>query len=91
MLQKLLIEIEKGGTMNPAILAVRLQTSPGLIAMMLEDLERRGLLSRMSTQCSSSAACGGCPTASACSPGGQSQVRVWQHTSYHPGHPENKR
>ncbi len=71
MLQKLLAEIEKGGTLNPAALAVRLQTSAALVEMMLEDLERRGMLSRLATQCGSAEACGECSASSACAP------RVW--------------
>jgi hypothetical protein len=90
MLQKLLAEIEKGGTLNPAALAVGLQTSPGLVEMMLEDLERRGLLSRLATQCSSAEACGGCPTASKCTPGGQPQARVWMRSSNPPGTPTQR-
>jgi hypothetical protein len=77
MLQKLLAEIEKGGTLNPTLLAARLQTSPELVAMMLEDLERRGKLTRLSTDCGTAAVCGGCPVATTCTPGSQSQARVW--------------
>jgi len=72
MLQNLLAEIEKGGTLSAAALATRLQVSPTLVEMMLEDLERRGKLSRLASQCSSGT-CGDCGASAAttCAP------RVW--------------
>ena len=70
MLQKLLAEIQKGGTLNPTALAARIGASPALVEMMLEDLERRGMLSRLSAGCSAGG-CAGCASASACAP------RVW--------------
>jgi hypothetical protein len=73
MLERLLAEIEKGGTQNCAGLASRLNTSPVLIEMMLEELERHGRVRRVSTSCDTTSKCGGCPTASNCSP----QGRVW--------------
>ena len=74
MFPKLLAEIEKGGTLNPASLAARLEVSPILVEMMLEDLERRGKLTRLSAECASGS-CGGCPAAGTCAP--KTAARVW--------------
>jgi len=76
MLQQLLAEIKRGGTLNAATLAARLHVSPTLIEMMLEDLERRGKLSRLKSQCSSGG-CGDCPAATACTPQKRERGRVW--------------
>ena len=75
MLQALLTEIQKGGPLNPTVLASRLDVSPDLVTLMLEDLERRGLLARLPQSCSSSA-CQGCPVATTCGPSDKSS-RVW--------------
>ncbi len=64
MLEKLLDEIRSGGTLQPAALAARLNVSPGLVEMMLEDLERRGLLTQVNASCSEP--CGGCPLVGEC-------------------------
>ena len=70
MLQKLLAEIKKGGTLNPSVLAARIGASPALVEMMLEDLERRGMLSRLAASCSAGG-CTGCASTAGCTP------RVW--------------
>ena len=64
MLEKLLNEIRNGGTIQPAALAARLNTSIGLVEMMLEELERRGLLAQVATGCNEP--CGGCPLVGEC-------------------------
>ncbi len=77
MLEKLLNEIENGGTLQPAALADRLNITIGLVEMMLEDLERRGKLVQVATECSEP--CGGCPLVGECaitSP----QGRMWMLT-----------
>ena len=74
MLEKLLTEIRSGGTLQPAALAARLNISLGLVEMMLEDLEHRGLIAQVVTNCSEP--CGGCPLVGECaitSP----QGRMW--------------
>lgn len=73
MLNELLREIDKGGTLSSNLLAARLNTSPGLIEMMLEDLERRGKLRRVAAGCDTVNPCGDCPVSSSCAP----QTRVW--------------
>lgn len=77
MLEKILSEIQSGGSIQPATLARRLDTSPQMIEMMLEDLERRGLLVQVNQSCEKS--CGGCPMIGEC--GAKSpQGRMWMVT-----------
>ena len=74
MLDRLLNEIRNGGTLQPAVLAARLNISAPLVEMMLEDLERRGMITKVATNCSEP--CGGCPLVGDCSVTG-SQGRMW--------------
>lgn len=76
MLEQLNQLIKKGGVLTPEILARQLNTSTEMVVMMLEDLERLGLLSETSslqncgqTACKSCAAVGACPLGNA---------RIWQ-------------
>ncbi len=75
MLERLLAEIRNNGTLQPAALAARLNISRGLVLVMLEDLERMGVLTRINTGCAEP--CGGCPVADSCAPHGQAQGRIW--------------
>ena len=75
MLEALINEIRQGGTLQPAALAAKLNTSQGLVEMMLEDLERRGLLSQLNNGCSTTA-CHGCAIADSCS-SSHPQGRLW--------------
>jgi len=77
MLQKLLDEIQTGGTLEPGILAARLGTTPQMIRGMLEHLERLGKLQDISA-CGAQG-CAGCPVACACSPA-SARGRVWKLT-----------
>jgi predicted ArsR family transcriptional regulator len=74
MLEKILSEIQNGGSIQPAVLAKRLDTSPQMIEMMLEDLERRGLLVQVNQPCEKP--CGGCPLVGECSVKSP-QGRMW--------------
>ncbi len=74
MLEKLLDEIRGGRTLQPAALAARLNASPGLVEMMLEDLERRGMLVQVNTSCGEP--CGGCPLVGECAVKNP-QGRMW--------------
>ncbi len=74
MLEKLLVEIRKGGTLQPAALAARLGVSAGLVEIMLEDLERRGMIAQVNTNCGEP--CGGCPLVGECAVAGP-QGRMW--------------
>jgi hypothetical protein len=75
MLQKLLDEIQCGGTQEPGVLAARLGTSPQMVRVMLEHLERLGKLEDFSA-CSTSG-CEGCAVSTTCLPKRVSG-RVWQ-------------
>lgn len=77
MLEKLLSEVQAGGTLQPAALAAKLGVSAGLVEMMLEDLERRGLLAQVTTNCSEP--CGGCPLVGECAINSP-QGRMWMLT-----------
>ncbi len=75
MLHELLTEIQSGGTLEPGILAERLGTTPELIMMMLEHLERLGKLHALPA-CSTQA-CGDCSFSGLCLPKNRSG-RVWE-------------
>lgn len=64
MLAQLIQEIRSGGTLQPTALAARLNVSVGLVEMMLEDLERRGLIAQVASGCDEP--CGGCPLVGEC-------------------------
>jgi hypothetical protein len=74
MLTQLLNEIRAGGTFHPAILAKRLGVGVDLVEVMLEDLERRGLLVQVSLDCDQP--CGGCPLVDGCG-SKNTKARLW--------------
>lgn len=74
MLDQLMNEIRKGGTLQPAVLAARLNISVPLVEMMLEDLERHGIITPVATGCGQT--CGGCPLVGDCSVTSP-QGRMW--------------
>ena len=75
MLLKLLDLIQKGGSLTPITLAAKLDTTPTMVEMMLEELTRRGLLKVSDFQkiCDQDT-CGSCYLAKSCKPHNQ---RVW--------------
>ncbi len=73
MLERLLREIRLGGTLETSVLAVRLETSPQLVAAMLAHLQRLGLIQGYA-KCV--ADCDGCSLQGACRAG--PSVRLWQ-------------
>lgn len=75
MLEKLLAEIHAGGTLEVNALAERLDTTPALVTVMLEHLQRAGRLHPYET-CGD--ACAGCSLKSACPAKSQAGVRLWQ-------------
>ncbi len=76
MLEKLLGLIQNNGTLSPAEIARRMNIQPTLVAVMLEDLQRRGLLRKMEVESScTSEACGGCSLSSSCK---SDKPRVWE-------------
>lgn len=64
MLSRLLDLLREGGTRRIEDLARELDTTPGLVEAMLEDLARMGHVKRVSAQCSSG--CAECPLSSMC-------------------------
>jgi hypothetical protein len=83
MLEQLNQLIKKGGVLTPELLARQLNTSTEIVVMMLEDLERRGLLSEASSlQNCGQAACKGCSVVGSCPLGG---ARIWQPKENTPG------
>ena len=76
MLNRLLELLRAGGTHLVADLARELETTPALVEVMLEDLDRMGYLKRVEGECSGG--CGGCPMAGLCATG--SSGRVWTLT-----------
>jgi hypothetical protein len=79
MLTTLLTEIQRGGTVQPVMLASKLNISLGLVQAMLENLERMGMLTQIIARCSEP--CGGCPMVDGCSTHKQDQGRVWMLTA----------
>jgi DeoR/GlpR family transcriptional regulator of sugar metabolism len=63
MLKALLDRIAQGGTWTVESLARELDTTPALVDMMLDDLERQGHLKRVQAGCSSH--CASCPLSAA--------------------------
>jgi hypothetical protein len=76
MLEQLVNEIQKGGSLETHALATRLGTTPQLVEAMLEHLQRLGLI-RDYADCTSG--CGGCGLRDACI--SQTTLRLWQTKS----------
>ncbi len=76
MLEELLTEIRAGGTLEVNALAERLGATPGLVAAMLEHLQRTGHLRPYQT---CDLGCSGCSLKDACRARDQSGgLRLWQ-------------
>ena len=78
MLEKLLSEIQSGGTLEPGLLAARLGTSPEMVSVMLEHLVRLGKLQALA-DCSPQG-CDGCGLSTLCLPKND-RGKVWQLNS----------
>lgn len=75
MLEQLLVEIRSGGTLEVSALAARLDTTPELVTVMLEHLQRAGRLRPYET-CGDG--CDGCSLKNACAAKSQAGVRLWE-------------
>ncbi|MCS7011029.1 MAG: FeoC-like transcriptional regulator [Anaerolineales bacterium] len=76
MLEQLLAEIRGGGTLEVSVLAKRLNTTPDLVTVMLEHLQRSGYL-RSYEPCDDT--CNECALKSACRMKDLSSgMRLWQ-------------
>jgi len=73
MLDRLLALLRAGGTHRVADLARELETTPGLVEVMLEDLVRMGYLNPVGGECGEG--CAGCSLAGLCATG--KNGRVW--------------
>jgi Mn-dependent DtxR family transcriptional regulator len=76
ILEKLLIEIRKGGTLDIHKLANRLDTSPQLVEAMLEHLCQTGILSAYESYNNT---CGGCGLQQSCKSQENRSIRLWQY------------
>lgn len=76
MLQKLLTEIQSGGSFEVKNIASRLNTTPEMVVAMLQHLQRSGQLKNFPI-CED--ACNGCALKSAClNSGTKNSVTLWQ-------------
>ncbi|MHC1782545.1 MAG: FeoC-like transcriptional regulator [Anaerolineaceae bacterium] len=75
MLDKLLIEIQASGTLQPPVLASRLNISVPMVEAMLEGLERMGKIRLLQPSCGETA-CSCCPLVNGCAATGD-RGRVW--------------
>jgi hypothetical protein len=78
MLEQLIQEIRAGGTLETRTLATRLGTSPQLIEVMLEHLQRNGFIQPY-LKCSDG--CQGCSVRDACNKAAPNNIRLWQSQS----------
>lgn len=75
MLERILKEIRAGGTLDAAVLAQRLDTTPELVRAMLDHLQRLGLL-QDAAACAGER-CEGCALSGGCKP---AALRVWGYS-----------
>lgn len=76
MFKRVLHAVASGKVGNTAELAAEIGVSPAMVAAMIGELERRGLLQRAG-ECGT--ACAGCPAESACDP--QQHGGAWMLTA----------
>lgn len=77
MLEQLVKEIRAGGTLEIRELAIRFGTTPQLVEVMLEHLQRSGLIQ---AYVSCSDGCLGCSLQDACNKHTSGAIRLWQTT-----------
>ncbi len=81
MLRELMRRIAEGGPWTTEALARELDTSPELVAAMLEELARRGYVKAVESECSG--ACAHCPMASQCPSGSPQRIWMWNQKAQH--------
>ncbi len=86
MLERILQEVDCGGTIDASALAARLHTSAPMVEAMLDHLVRSGYLKEY-IDCGDG--CSGCSLQAACDPGqGRTALRLWrsipQKSEQHP-------
>jgi len=72
MLEELINLLKTGKTRRIAELAQTLNTTPELVELMLQDLERMGILKRVEGTCKEM--CASCPMSTVCATGGGGQL-----------------
>ena len=79
MLEQMLELIQKSGTISPAELSHKMNINPRMAEVLLEDLQRRGLIHNLviESNCGSEG-CDGCQLSSGCN---HNQPRIWEITS----------
>lgn len=78
MIERLLELMQTGGAWRVDDLARALDTTPGLVRVMLEDLARRGYLHAPTNACD--AKCSGCALAGNCTDGAPATGILWTMT-----------
>lgn len=76
MLNRLLELLQTGDTHRVSDLARRLGTTPQLVEMMLEELQRMGRLKPVGERCVEE--CKACPLAGACAAGMRGRAWTWE-------------
>lgn len=79
MLEKLIHEIQAGGTLEPILLANRLDTSPKMVMAMLDHLARLGVLQKLS-KCTDSD-CANCSLSRPCRTQRKGSSNLWKLSS----------
>jgi hypothetical protein len=76
LLEQILDLIRKSGTISPAELSHKMNLDPHMAQVLLEDLQRRGLIHNLviESNCSSEV-CDGCQLSSRCN---HNQPRIWE-------------
>ena len=76
MLEQLLNLIRSSGTVSPAELGRRMNIDPRMVAVLMEDLQRRGLIHdyEMPSSCTTDG-CDGCYLSSGCQ---NAKPRIWE-------------
>jgi hypothetical protein len=79
MLEQMLDLIRKSGTISPAELSYKMNIDPRMAQVLLEDLQRRGLLHNLVIEsgCGSDG-CDGCQLSSGCN---HNQPKIWEITT----------
>ncbi len=78
MLQALMMQIERGGSLEVNRLAANLNTTPQMVTMMLETLQKSGFLKKYHL-CGEG--CAGCSLASTCGQTNAQTAQIWQFRS----------
>jgi hypothetical protein len=80
LLEQILDLIRKSGTISPVELSHKMNIDTRMVQVLLEDLQRRGLLHNLVIESSCvNAGCDGCQLSSGCN---HNQARVWEISNF---------